>query len=591
MQGQRSTIGSLTETIEFDCGSTSSNAAVNQQICWNNMQNPVENRLPEYILSPGDVNPSYVNSINHDWQNLGGWSLGEPSSSNNTQNEVNNNEQKRELGWPSSVSANAIACPRLDERHFEPTNALSLDNVNTSPMFMHSSNSHLVSQNLNLNAGLADSSIDNSHHVEHPNLPKSSGPINEHIPPTISSGPFLLPSGNNGFLVEDTEGRPGCSLDTRRVSCKRKAVEQNFGQPSHGGSSSYSQHTDGSAWNTLPTQDYAGSSFSRSASAEQVNARLGLSMGDGASESVPDSSVAGSSESFQRNCRLRINPSSQQNSIPPTSFSSGSVIRNTGVSSSSPMLQRFHPVDNSRDLRSLPPVDTIIPQNQQPLLIHVPTLPRNVQSFRWSGGSSSTNNHSSNSVISANRDNLPHEEASSRSMARNILEHPVFVPATNSRNSVRNPVIRASSSANLSIPGNVAPSRTSNPAINPSSASPWVSRPNPQHYPRRLSEYVRRSLFPPGSEAAGSPINNYSSLRGPATPSVLSSGVHPGSSSLLERPGDTEYGIPHSLRSLAVASEGSGRIVSEVCIQLSLLLHFNIFLVVTAGKYCFFSVY
>ncbi|TKY57835.1 E3 ubiquitin-protein ligase HIP1 [Spatholobus suberectus] len=559
MQGQRGTLGSLPETIEFDCGSTSSTATVDQHIFWNNMRNPAEN---QYVLSPSDINPSYVNSINHEWQNLSGWSVGEPSSSN-TQNEVNNNEQKRELGLSSSISSGAIAGPRLEERRFEPNNTFSLNNVNTSPIYMHSSNSHLVPQNLNLNASLADSGNDNSYHVEHPpNLNKSCGPVNEHIPPAIGSGPFLLPSGANGFLVEDTDGRPGCSLDTRRVSCKRKAVERNVGQSSDGGSSSYSQQTDDSTWNPLSTQDYGGSSFNRSAPTEQVNARLGLSTGDGASDSVPRSNVAGSSESYHRNFRLRINPSSQQISIPPTAISGGNVIRNSAVSSPSPILQRFHPVDNSLDLRSIPPVDTMVPQSQ-PLVIHVPALPRNVQSFRWSGGSSSTNNHSTNSVICADRNNLPNEETSSRSMPRNIMEYPMFVPPTNLRNVVRNPA-RASNSANLSIPGNVgSSSRTgSNSAVNPPSASAWVSRPNPQQYPRSLSEYVRRSLFSPGLEAAGSSGNNYSSFRGPSTSSEsrgLSPGVNP-----FERPGDSEFGIPYSLRSLAVAGEGSSRLVSEL---------------------------
>ncbi|XP_061364073.1 probable E3 ubiquitin-protein ligase RHG1A [Gastrolobium bilobum] len=568
MQGQRGTIGSLPETFEFDCGSTSSNTTVDQHIFWNNMRNPAENQVSEYILSPGDINPSYVNSINHEWQNLTGWSLGEPSSVN-AQNEVNNNEQKTELGLSSSISTGAIAGPRLEERRNEPTNTFSLDNVNTSPIYMCSSNSHLVAQNLNLNAGLADSGSNNTHNVEHPNLHKSIGPVNEHIPPTIGSGPFLFPSGSNGFFVEDTDGRAGCSLDARRLSCKRKAVERNVGQSSDGASSSYSQRTDGSAWNSLPTQDYAGNSFNRSASAEQLNARLGLSMGDGTSETIPDSNVTGSSENFQRNFRLRVNPSSQQIPIPPTAHSSGSMIRNSGVSSSSPILQRTHLVDNSLDLRSAPPLDAMISQSQ-PLLIHVPALSRNMQSFRWSGGSSSTNNHSSNSVICANSNNLPHEEASSRIMPRNILEHPVFVPATNLRNLARNPTTRAFSSANLSIPGNVASSSRngSNSAINPSSASTWAPPPNPQQYPRRLSEFVRRSLFSPGSEAGGGPSNNYSSLRGPSTSSELrglSSGVHPGPSSWMERQGDSEFGIPYSLRSLAAAGEGSsGRLVSEL---------------------------
>lgn len=582
MQGQSGTIDSLAEMLEleFECGPTPSNTTADQHTYWNNMRNPTENQIPDYILSPSDISPSHVNSINHEWQNLSGWSLGEPSSSN-TQNEIDDNEQKRELGWSSSISAGALAGPRLEDRRLDPSNALSLDDVNTGPVYDRSSNSHLMSQNLNLNEGLADSGSDNSPHRGHPNVHKSSESVNECIQPNNGSDSFLLPSGNNGFLVEDTDGRPSSSLDTRRMSCKRKAVEGNSRQSSDGGGSSYSQHIDGSAWHTFPTQDHAGSSSSRSISSEQLNARLGLGVGDEASESVPDSDVAGSSESFHRNFRLRVNPSNQQNSVPPSAFSTGSIGRHSGVSSSSQVPQRFHPADESLNLRSPPLIDNVTPQSQ-PLVIHAPSLPRNRQSFRWSGGSNSRNIHSSNSFRCADRDNQSLEAASSRSVSRNILEHPVFGPSADLRNLIQNPTITASSSssANLSVPGNVASSsRTgSNLATNLSSTSTWGSRPNPPQHPRRLSEYARRSLFSSGSDATGGPSNNYSSLRtGPSTTEsrVLSSGAHPRSSSWLERQGDSDFGFPYSLRSLAVAGEGSSRLVSEVCIQLSCLLHFK----------------
>ncbi|KAK7310845.1 hypothetical protein RJT34_08606 [Clitoria ternatea] len=567
MQGQRGTIGSVSETFEFDCGSTSSNSTMDQQICWNNVRNPAENQIPEYILSRGDMNSSYVNSINHEWQNLSGWSLGEPSSSN-TANEINNNnEQKGEPGWPSTVTSGPLGGPRLEERRLEPNNALALDNANIGPMYRRGSNSRLMSQNLNLNAGLVDSGCDDDQHLEHPNLQKSSGSANERAPSNTESGSFLLPSGSNGFLVGDSDGRSGCSPNTRRASCKRKAVEGNTGQSSDAGSSSYGQHTVGSTWRSIPTQHNTGSSSSRSISPEQLNARLGLGMGDGVSENVPDSNVAGSTESFHRNLRLRINPSNQQNSIPPTAFSTGRMIRHSAVSSSSQVSQRFHPVDSSLNLSSAPPIDNMIPQSQ-PLVVHVPALPRNRQSFRWSGSSSPRNIHSSNSIMHTDRDQ---EDASSRSVPRNILEHPVFVPAMDLRNLVQNPTIRASSSSseNLSVPGNVAPlSRTgSNPATNPTPT--WVSRPNPPQHPRRLSEYVRRSLFSPGSDATGSPSNNYSSLRSGLSVSesrVLSSGIgaNPRLSPWLERQGDGDFGIPYSLRALALAGEGSSRLVSEL---------------------------
>ncbi|KAL5098385.1 hypothetical protein RYX36_002712 [Vicia faba] len=162
----RGTIGSSFETFEFDCGSTSSNAAVDQHIFWNNMRTPAENRIPEFILSPSDLNQSHGNSVNHEWQNLSGWSLGEPSSSN-TQNEVNNNELKRELPLSPPINGRAVTDPRHEERNFEPTNAFSLDNVNAGPMYMCGSNPHLVPQNLNLNAALQDNVGDNNtYHAE-----------------------------------------------------------------------------------------------------------------------------------------------------------------------------------------------------------------------------------------------------------------------------------------------------------------------------------------------------------------------------------------------------------------------------------------
>lgn len=593
MQGQRGAIGPLPETLEFNCGATSSNPTVDQQICWNNMRNLGDNDgdIHEYLLPLSDMNsPPYMNSINHEWHNSSGWSLGEPSSSN-AQSETNNSQQKRELGWTSPISASVATGPRAEGRHFERTNVLSADNVNTNPMYSHNSNSHM-SANLNLNAGLADSVGEDSLHLEHPNLHKSSGSVNECVPPGIVSGPFPPPPPpprNNSFVLESTDARSGCSLDARRMSCKRKAIEDNVGPSLDGGSSSSSssQHIESNAWNTLPTPDHAGSSLSRSATSEQVNASLWLGMGDEAPENLPDSNDVGSTETFRRNLRLRISPSSQQNPIPPSAFPSGSVIRHPSMPTSS-MSQRFPPVDNSLDLRAAPMVDNVIPQSQ-PLVIHVPSLPMNMQSVRWNGSSSSSSSQSSSSILCADRDNQAREESSSRSSSRNIFDRaPVFVPATDLRNLVRNPTVRASSSANVSMSGNVASSsRTaSNSAINQSSSSAWVSRPNAPQYPRRLSEYVRRSLFSPPSETAGTqnPSNNYSSLRsGPTAssegrvPSSLAGGQghhqsHP-RSLWMERHGDAEFGIPYSLRHLAAAGEGSSsRLVSEVSIRLFLFL-------------------
>ncbi|GMY28703.1 probable E3 ubiquitin-protein ligase RHG1A isoform X1 [Fagus crenata] len=571
MQGQRGTIGSLSETLEFDHGSTSSNAPIDQQICWNNMRNPAGNLIPDCILSPGDMNITYLNSMNHERQISSGWSLGEPSSGN-AQSEVGHDERKAELVWSSSGSACAGAGSRLEEQGFEPTHIFSVDNVNTNPLFLQSSNSDVHTQNLNLNTGLVGSGDISSQVLECPNMHKSSGSENQWIPPASGSDNHGLSSRRSGFLAEQNDGRPGCSLEGRRVSCKRKALDGTVGQSSVPGSSSYFQRTENSAWSAVPARFNGTNSLGVSAPSEPVNPRLRLGAREVASDSIPDFRVAGSAH---RNTRARINPSNQLDSIAPSLFPSESAVRHSSVSSSQ-LPPRLVPVDYSLDLRSAPAGDNTIPQSQ-PVFIHVPTLPRNVQAFRWNGGSSSGIGSSSSSVVSGDRDAGPREEMGSRSMSRNLLENPMFVPATEVRNFVRNPTNRSSTGVNLNIPGNMASTSRTGPSsgVHPLSAPTLVPQQNPPQFPRRLSDYVRRSLFSSAGSESGGNSSNYPLLRsGPPVSSqemVFSSGPgtpghhqsHPRSALWMERHGDGGLGIPYLLRGSAAASEGSGRLVSE----------------------------
>ncbi|KAM0968379.1 hypothetical protein FF1_016803 [Malus domestica] len=587
MQGQRGTIGSLPEMLDFDHGSASNDAALDQQICWNSTRNPAE-RIPDYVQSPGDVNVGFVNSMGQERQHLSRWCLGEPSSSN-SQSEVSRDERKPELGWSSSVDPCVEAASRLEERRYEPTNNLSLGN-NVNTIFTQSSSSDAIPQNLNLNAAFAGHGGDNSQVMECPNTFKYNVSENEQIRPPSSSNPFMLPSGTAGFLMGENDGRSGSSLEGRRVSCKRKAMEGNIGQSSLSGSCSYFQHTDSGGRTSVPAHYNAGGSLSISTPSEQGNSRLGVVGRALASDSLPDSNAGRSSESTHRNFRVRINPSNQQNSIPSNRFSTGRAARHSSISSShhSPSLL---PVDHNMDLRPAPALDNTSSQNP-PVVIHVPALPQNVQSLRWSGGSSSRTSSLSNSVVFGDRDAPqppPLEEGSSRSMARHILDHPIFVPATELRNSARHPAgasTRNLPGGNASIPGNVASaSRTgTSSGVNPAAAPTWVPPHNshPQ-FPRRLSEYVRRSLFSASGSEPGSQGTNYLPMRsGPASsPEVGSSSgtgnqghhqSHPRSASWMERHGDGGLGLPYSLRTLAAAGgEGSSRLVSEICNVLGLM--------------------
>ncbi|XWS14727.1 hypothetical protein CRYUN_Cryun35bG0033500 [Craigia yunnanensis] len=557
MQGKRGTVGSLPETF-FDHGSMSSNAAIDQRVYWNDIRNPIENRLPDCLLSPNDMNIGYVNCIGREERELGSWSLGEPSSSG-TQNEVSHNERKTDHGWPSSMTASANAGPRLEERQYEQNS-----------LFVQSSNSDTVPQNLNLNAGLVGHGNNNCQVTERANLYKPSGSENERI--SCGAGPeaFLLSSGSGGYVVDDNEGRPGCSYEGRRASCKRKALEGNVAQSSSSGSSSYFHHAESSARRGVSASYSAGSSVNISAPAGPAHPRLGLDVRQSASDSIPEAIALPTAESSHRNFRLRINPSSIQESVTPI-FSTGDIARQSVVSTlqqSSSLL----PTDHSLDLRSAPVVDNANPQNPN-VVTHVPILPRNVQPFRWNGGSGSRTGGSSSSNVYGDRYAVPHEGRQSRSMARNLLGHPMFVPAPESRTLIRNPTNRGLSSGNISAPGNVA----STSRAGSSSGATWVPPPNPSsQYPRRLSELVRRSLMSfLGTDSGGQ--GNHSSLSsGPPTlpeEMLLSSGVanqgqhrpYPRSVSWLERQDAGLLGIPHSLRTLAAATEGRSRlVVSEI---------------------------
>ncbi|KAJ7007204.1 probable E3 ubiquitin-protein ligase RHG1A isoform X1 [Populus alba] len=564
MQGQRSIIGSLPETLDFDHGSTSGNAIIDQQICLSNMRNPAENRLTEFMLSPSRMNNPYANSIDQERQNLSGWSLGEPSSSGQ-QNQAGHDDRKLEHGWSSSASSSAGAGPRLEERRYEPTNILSLNRVNVNPQFERISNSDAIPQNINLNAGFVGHGGDNCQVMDASAIYKPIGAESERNSPASGPDNFLRP-GNGGYLVEQNDGRPGCSLDGRRQSCKRKAVEGNIGQSSVAGSSSFYQRSESNPWPGVPSRYDAGSSLSISAPSEQVNPRLGLAVRGLACDAIPESAVAERAESSHRNFRLRINSSNPESS-PPSLFSTGSTVRRSSLSSSH-RSSRPLPIDHSLDFRSSSAMDSITPQNQP--VLPAPALPQNVQSFRWNESSSSRTGTSSSSISLDDR-----EEPNARNMTRHIWEHPIFAPATELRTSVRNPANRSLTSGQVSGPGNVgSTSRTgASPGIHPLSAPTWGPHTNPpSRNSRRLAEYARRSLF--SSSAAAADTGGQSSTHSPfhsgassSEDTVPSSGAgnqglhrpHPRSASWLERQGDGVLGIPYPLR--ALSSEGRSRLV------------------------------
>ncbi|XP_043712911.1 probable E3 ubiquitin-protein ligase HIP1 [Telopea speciosissima] len=595
MQGQRSTVDNFPETFEFDHGSSPSNPGVNQQLFWNNMINPVESRLPEYILSPGETSIMYGNAVNQDGRSLSGWSLGEPSSRGNARSQARD-ETKTEHGWSSTMSAPAAVGSRLEERRFEPTSILSLESVNINlnsnqaangPLFLHNSSSDGIAQNINLNEGYVESSSNGDQAMEDdasPHTFESGGSDMEQIPSgSGSSDPLVTAAGaSSGYILEENDGRPGCSLDGRRLSCKRKALEGTSGQPSLGGGPSWFQQAESSAWHAVPARNNGASSSSVPTlenppvinPVEQPIQRFGVGMRVPPG-GHPASSVAVSGDSSQRNFRVRVNHVQSQDSVSPNPLLTGSAIRNSHVWASH-QASRMLPFNQSSESRLSSSQANVNPPQSQSHVMHIPGLGRNVHPFPWNGSSNSrAGSLSSSPVVAGERSAALREEANPRSMPRTIVEHPMFVSATEMRTLAQDPTSWNLPSGNVNILGNAASTSRigSSSGVHPS-APTWIPHPNPPSlHQQRLSEFVRRSLF---TSESGAQASTFPALRsGPSGSSqemVLPSGAsHQGhhrplsrSAFLTERQGDGVLGIPFSLRTLAAAGEGRNRLVSEI---------------------------
>ncbi|KAK6939625.1 Zinc finger, RING-type, partial [Dillenia turbinata] len=421
--------------------------------------------------------------------------------------------------------------------------------------------------------------VDNYPGFSCPHFCKSSGPDERAPSASCSSDPF-----SSSSIMEESDGRPGCSMEGRRLSCKRKAVEGNVGQPSLSGSSNCLQHAENSAWHSASDRPHIGSSLSFSTPSENVlevspseelNPRIGLGM-RGVSSRSQFSLGGAAGESSHRNFRARLNPSHHCDSAPQTLLSAGNAGENgnvTGNNRSVRLVSSNVSLDPRAGLASLGP-------SGQPMRMHSSPIPRNMRSLRPNALSGSRNQI--NPVTSSEADPTPSEDANSRSEARLVGEHPMIVAANEPRNLAQNPTNWNLTSGHISITGNVASTSHSGSSsvLHPSSAPTWVPHQGPAQHLCPLPEFLQQSMFSfVGSESEGQ-SSNYSSL-GPGPPAPLQEAVQPPASSSnsasqgcrhslsraalwLERHGDGILGIPYSLRALASAGEGRNRLVSEI---------------------------
>ncbi|KAK9756473.1 hypothetical protein RND81_01G100300 [Saponaria officinalis] len=591
MQGQRSAVGgSLPDSINFDYGSPSTNVGLNPQICWNNHRNSAEGRLSDYRISARNSENSYMGNISQEGSNLGRWDVGEASSSS-LQNPVGHDERLNQDEWSSPVAMPQSfgAGLRSVEQHFVPENLVSQPVVNlnlsanqniSGPSFVRGSSSNSASQNFDLNG-------EHFHRVgddmDCRNSSKSIGFQSKYHPVAGSSPDPFASSGSGGFFVETDDGRnPGCSLDGRRPSCKRKSFEENVGQSSSAGNCS--PRAEGNMWQENPPHIDAGSSMNVAATREitsnislreQVNPRLRLGTGVRVSgDTIHPLNLPGGSESSRRNYRLRVNPSFEQDSTLNNSFSPvlTGVARHPDIPSVNQPLG-FVPINPSLDLMSPIPPETSVIQNES-VILRASTMRRNVQSHRRNNLRHAYSSLSS--AVSRERNDVLPDDPSSRNQPRTIGEHPVFTPLVETRSSASHPTNWSLSGGSVEISRNTGSSSRSRSGGNSHSSgeSGASHRHPPSQYSRRLSEYVRRSLLSTvGSDTIGQISTNSQHRSVPASPQdgILSSSggdrgnnhSHSRSTLWMERQTDGAGRIPY-LRALAVAGEGRSRIVSEI---------------------------
>ncbi|KAL5987804.1 hypothetical protein ACLOJK_035558 [Asimina triloba] len=571
MQGQRSSVQSLPETFEFDHASSSSNHGTDQPLYWNGMMNPVEiQNLPDYLLSSGDTNTPYTNAVGHGDEGLASWNLNGPSLSSHEQNQSSHDEAKVEHGWPATVSTHPGPVLRLEERRFEPSNVLSLENVNinlssnqdtSQPLHFQNPGANDIHQNATFNAGFVG-------HVG-----SETGQI---LPPGSSADPCATSSGTVDYMAdEDDVNRPGCSLNSRHLSCKRKALEGVSGSSSLSGGPSCFHRAESSTWHAVPARHNSGSSLSISSPAEQFPSvsqdesmtqrfDIGPRM---PSDYLPALSIAGNAETSQRNVRMRINPTHQQESGTPNLWTpSGNGIRRAHVwSSQHPSSSRHVPFNQPVESRSTAASTSSQSQSRG---MPLPGFLRNVHSLSWNGALDGRAGSSSNSsaVLGDRASNL-REEDNSRSLPRGgTQELSMFLPATDVRQQTLDSASWNLTTGNTNIPGNVASSSRvgSSSGVHPTPSPALAPHPPPTRH-RRLSDAVRRSFTSAGQGSHFPPLRTASTS---SHEMVIPSGAsHQGhqhsylrSAFLMDRQGDGVLGVPLALRNLAVGPEGRSRL-------------------------------
>ncbi|XP_073270430.1 E3 ubiquitin-protein ligase MBR2-like [Primulina huaijiensis] len=449
MQEERSTLNSFPETIDLNQGPFPSNTSIDYPPSWDNMVNPVENRLPNYMFASSDENIRCTNDTNNCGQRFSGWECGESSSSaNNLQDQACNDDPKTRLRWSPSFPDYFAANARPEDNSFAQANicsasyvgnqvdggSLNVQNYNSNRGSLNVSSNHQYvresSRHFNLGSGPP--------HTQHP----YSLTETQHIQNFNASSSHVGSSvGDSSIHLENNE-MSGPSLSTWGTSCKRKAIEGTSGQSYHGGSSSSDQQMEDmmkhsvSGCYTAPgdlTITSGPLNLSQLNHPEQLNTSDGIGINRASPAFFPSSRIPTSEQCPATNFSVTLNLDRLESD--PLETSRGTSARHSSVYSSE---QLSRPISNTNSLELRSPFALLLNPTNTPNQSHSMHLNEamGLPSHPWRESTLLDSGSSSSSLVSGERGS----GANARSSYRTNSEIPMIAPTPETRSDVHDQI-------------------------------------------------------------------------------------------------------------------------------------------------------
>nr|GMD84287.1 E3 ubiquitin-protein ligase MBR2-like [Ipomoea batatas] len=569
MQGGRSILDSLTESIDLNQGLVPSSSSMDRSSPWDNMLDPVGSRFSNSVLAASEGNAGCTSA-----PSFSGWDQGESSSAADVNGRIYCSDLKAGHMWPSSSSNYVVADQGSEERGFESSNVFANKSFSSSyggnhpisrPSTHHFNSNHSPG-NVNITGAYHN---DGGHLVTRTGAPsnayKFGGTEAELIPAFAASSDNTGTSYNSGYMVGNQDVS-GSSWGTWGLSGKRKTLEGSSRQLSMGGSSSSNPRAEDIVQHNVPACYNSSGSLGISSQSnadfmEQCNSRNGHGSRLGVADGFPPLSINSVAESS-----TRINPWGNIRNQESVSFGLppiGAAMGHSTVSSIH-MPPRPFSINDSSDMRQ-PLSAPLNPSHtaSQSQSMHGPSFPRGMHSFPWNGSHDSQGGGSSGSnMVSGGRSGILRDETRFRSSLRNNAENRRLNSATEARNFVQD-----TTNWNVDIPSGsgIGPS-----SLMQSSHTTWVPNQNlTSSSHQRLSEFSPWTLFPPAELESASRRGHISSLHSattseePVMPTRRAnrhSRPYNRSSMIVEVPGDDHSGW----RALAGDIEGRHRMATEI---------------------------